>query len=212
MLEKLLPKIVIVAETYRERMECELFPEEELAVGMSVEKRRQEFIAGRACARAALQQLGIVPVAIGMGRHGEPLWPKDIIGSITHCSGYRACAIARHEDIVTLGIDAEINAPLPTGILSDVASPRECARLRSHHSEAHMDRVLFSAKEAIYKAWFPLTGRWLGFEDVDLEIDDTSFSGHLLVDGPLVHGRPLATFRGRWQLEGSLIGTAVALE
>jgi 4'-phosphopantetheinyl transferase EntD len=74
-------------------------------------------------------------------------------------------------------------------------------------------RVLFSAKESVYKAWFPLTRRWLGFEEACVSIDpaDGSFTARLLVDGPVLGGRRLDVFAGSWLVRDGLIVTAVCV-
>ncbi|TPQ20638.1 4'-phosphopantetheinyl transferase superfamily protein [Streptomyces sporangiiformans] len=79
---------------------------------------------------------------------------------MTHCAGYRAEAAAHRSDLRTLGIDAEPHAPLPDGVLEFIALPEESshvARLARHSPEVHWDRLLFCAKEAVCKAWFPAT-------------------------------------------------------
>jgi 4'-phosphopantetheinyl transferase EntD len=70
----------------------------------------------------------------------------------------------------------------------------------------HWDRVLFSAKESVYKAWFPLTRRWLGFEqaDIDLRLDGTFEAKLLTTESGVPHG-----FAGRWAVSGGLIATAI---
>jgi 4'-phosphopantetheinyl transferase EntD len=105
-IEEILPENVAVVDTTEDRLDVELFPAEVQSLGGAVEKRRREFITGRACARGALAQLGMDPVAIPSGERGEPCWPAGIVGSITHCAGYRACALARVGVIAALGIDA----------------------------------------------------------------------------------------------------------
>jgi 4'-phosphopantetheinyl transferase EntD len=213
MIDELVPPSVATVETDTDLLDAELFPEEEESVGNAVDKRRREFVTGRACARRALERLGIAPAPIASGARGEPLWPPRVVGSITHCRGYRACAVAKTDDIASVGIDAEVHEPLPAGVLEAVASPRERAALHRNGSGVHMDRLLFSAKEAVYKAWFPLTGRWLDFEDVDLSIDldARTFRARLLVPGPVVGGSRLTDFRGRWSVEGDVLATAVAV-
>jgi 4'-phosphopantetheinyl transferase EntD len=209
-IERILPPTVAVAETRDDVIEIELAPEERAAMGRPVEKRRREFTTGRACAREALAKLGISPAPpIASGDKGQPLWPRGVVGSITHCRGFRAAAVARTTDIASLGIDAEEHAPLPDGVLEAVSSPRERAALPKTPG-AHLDRLLFSAKEAIYKAWFPLTGRWLGFEDVHLTIDPSSqtFNADLLVAPPQLNGQPLTALTGRWLTEGDLVAAA----
>jgi 4'-phosphopantetheinyl transferase EntD len=218
LLGAVLPPFVIHVETREDRLDVELFPEEQLALGRAVEKRRREFVTGRACAREALARLGLQPTPIGSGRHGEPIWPSGVVGSITHCHGYRACAVARSHAVLMLGIDAERDAPLPAGVWEEVAHGRELD-LRAHAALAagpgpHLDAVLFSAKEAVYKAWFPLARRRLGFEDVELSIDTAgdTFCAHLLVPGPRVAGTPLTELMGRWTVGGGVIVTAVAVQ
>ena len=215
MLESLLPSSVISVETRDDRLDVELFPEEEHALGRAVDKRRREFTTGRACARAALARLGVPSTAVGSGRHGEPLWPSGVVGSITHCEGYRACAVASACAVVAIGIDAERDARLSDGVWTQVARGRERdlrgATTSSVRGGPHLDAVLFSAKEAVYKAWFPLTRRQLGFDDVEVSLDlmNAAFSAKLLVRGPVVNGENLREFRGRWALEEGVICTAV---
>ena len=215
MIEEILPGCVAVAESRGDVLDATLFPEEEATVGRAVEKRRREFATGRACARAALTRLGVPAQPIPGGDHGAPRWPAGIVGSITHCEGYRACAVARSNELSSVGIDAEPNEPLPEGVLGDIALPQEresLLGLQRDSPEVHCDRLLFSMKEAVYKAWFPLARRWLGFEDAVIAIDpgDGSFSARLLVPGPSMGGAGLRGFRGRWLVRDGLVLTAIA--
>jgi 4'-phosphopantetheinyl transferase EntD len=77
----------------------------------------------------------------------------------------------------------------------------------------YWDRLLFSAKESVYKTWFPLARRWLGFESADVRIDPEqgTFTVQLLVPGPLVHGSPLSVLRGRWVADHGFLVTAIVL-
>jgi 4'-phosphopantetheinyl transferase EntD len=214
-LERILPAGVTVVAT-REDLDVELYPEEEAVVERAVGKRRREFTTARACARDALERIGHPPGPIPTGARGEPLWPAGIVGSITHCDGYRACAVARSAELLTVGVDAEPDQPLPDGVLGDIALAEEREWLRDlarQAPETHWDRLLFSIKESIYKAWFPLAERWLGFEDALVEIDRQrgSFSARLLVPGPRVEGGELRGFRGSWLAADGLVLAAIAL-
>jgi 4'-phosphopantetheinyl transferase EntD len=216
MLEELLPEQVVAVETREDTADVVLFPTEEAIIGQAVEKRRKEFTTARACAREAFGRLGLPAVPITTGERGEPQWPAGVVGSITHCEGFRACALARTHEIATVGIDAEPNAPLPDGVLRDIARAEELPwleRLRREEPEVHSDRLLFSAKESVYKAWFPLTQRWLGFEDAIVTVDPArrTFSARLLVPGPTLAGLPLEGFSGRWLVRDGLVLTAIAL-
>lgn len=216
MIEQILPDEVIAVEALEDIQDIVLFPVEEAILGQAVEKRRREFTTARACARAALGQLGLPPAPVTTGDRGEPQWPAGVVGSITHCDGYRACAIARSSEIVTIGIDAEPNAELPEGVLSEIARTEELPWLRDlkrSKPTVHWDRLLFSVKESIYKAWFPLAKRWLGFEDavVTLDTSRNTFYAQLLVSGPMLADRRLTGFSGRWLARDGLLLTAITI-
>jgi 4'-phosphopantetheinyl transferase EntD len=105
--------------------------------------------------------------------------------------------------VLTIGLDAEPDEVLPGGVLEAVSLPGERDRLRDLAAAAPgtgWDRLLFCAKEATSKAWFPLARRWLGFEDADITINatDGTFETRVLVPAPTVNGSPLAGFTGRW--------------
>ena len=78
-------------------------------------------------------------------------------------------------------------------------------------SGVHWDRILFCAKEATYKTWFPLTKRWLGFEDAHIifGVDDSgsagTFESTILIDGATLSGPPLSTLAGRWSVDRELV-------
>jgi 4'-phosphopantetheinyl transferase EntD len=210
-IEKILPDIVACAEAFTDSPDVTLFPQEAALVWRATDKRRREFTTGRACARLALGKLGVPPGPIVTGERGAPRWPPGIVGSITHCDGYRAAAVARAKHVTAIGLDAEPNAPLPSGVLDVVSHAAERARLATLSSAERgvcWDRLLFCAKESVYKAWFPLTGRWLGFEDADVTIEpDGTFTARLV---PATAAEP-TSFNGRWLAGGGLVLTAIAV-
>lgn len=207
---------VTVEETHDDPADAVLFPEEEAVVANAVAKRRNEFTTVRHCARAALSRIGVPPAPILPGQRGAPRWPAGVVGSMTHCAGYRAAVVARADQIVSLGVDAEPGEPLrDPGVLDLVADETEraaLAALGARQPATPWDRLLFSAKESVYKTWFPLTGRWLGFEEarVDLAADGT-FTARLLVDGPVVEGVEVKVFSGRWVVRDGIAATAIVL-
>jgi 4'-phosphopantetheinyl transferase EntD len=214
----LLPAQVAVADARGPLPGEALLPEEEPLVARAVQKRRSEFTTVRTCARIALAELGVGPVPVLSGPKREPLWPDGIVGSLTHCDGYRAAAVARVTDLASLGIDAEPHDALPEGILARVSLPEEQAHLRGLPAGIHWDRLLFSAKESVYKTWFPLARRWLGFEEARLEFRPGTdpargvFVATLLVEGmPPVSGRAVDTFQGRYAVADGLLANAIAL-
>jgi len=210
MLEAIVPPGVHVAESFGELPEDGvLFPAEQAAVAGAGRKRRGEFAAGRACARRALASAGFAPGPVPPGPSGAPVWPAGVVGSLTHCDGYRACAVGRAEAFGAIGIDAEPHEPLPGGVLAMVASERERAALAGLAAEVpgvRWAKILFSAKEAVFKAWSPATGRWLGFADAEVDLDaGGTFAAR--VAGSAGGGR----YTGRWIAGHGLVVTAVVV-
>lgn len=193
--------------------------EEAPLIAKSVAKRRNEFITVRHCARLALGQLGLPPVPILKGEKGEPMWPPGVVGSLTHCTGYRGAVVGRTGPVRSVGIDAEPHDVLPDGVLDAISLPEERAELPGiMPAGLHWDRILFCAKEATYKAWFPLTRRWLGFEDAHIAFEPDGrdavlggFVSRILIDPQALAGPPLTELRGRWSVEGGLVLTAIVL-
>jgi 4'-phosphopantetheinyl transferase EntD len=215
-ISEILPEVVASAEAFGDPPDAALFPAEEALIARAVPKRRTEFATGRRCARTALGALAIAPAPILPGQGGAPQWPPGIVGSITHCDGYRAAAVARASEVITIGLDAEPAQWLPAEVLGLVALPGERDRLRDLARAAPgicWDRLLFSAKESVYKAWFPLARRWLGFSDADITINavDGTFEARLLVTAPELSGVPPAGFAGRWIIAEGMILTAITV-
>ncbi|AXI77346.1 4'-phosphopantetheinyl transferase family protein [Peterkaempfera bronchialis] len=216
MIETIVGPSVVSADTYEDVPDAPLFPEERAAVARAVDKRRLEYTTARVCARRALSQLGLPPSPIPSGPRGEPLWPPGVVGSITHCEGYRGAVVGRSAEIATLGIDAEPHLPLPDGVLEAISLPDERTRLRELTAsvpEVAWDRLLFSAKESVYKAWFPLAKRWLDFDDALITADPGSgtFSARLLVPGPVAQAAGVTGFSGRWLVRDGLVLTAIVV-
>lgn len=242
LLADVVPARAMAAETRVDESPAELFPAEEALLARAVEKRRREFTAGRVCARRALSRLGVAPAPLLAGPNREPLWPAGVVGSITHCEGYRAAVVARATDVLSIGIDAEPNGPTPDGVFERISLPAEGTWVHAAARttpEVHWDRLLFCAKESVYKAWFPLAERWLGFEDALITLDSDppgrdqadqdgsaatradgtggaavtgTFTAKLLVPGPtLPDGRELSSMRGRYKVAAGLILAVVAI-
>jgi len=215
-IEEILPPEVATAEAFDDAAPAVLFPAEEAAIARAVPKRRSEFATGRACARAALAKLGLPPSPIVPGPRGAPQWPAGVAGSITHCAGYRAAAVAYLTDVAGIGLDAEPNAPLPDGVLDRIAVAQEQAWLPELAAAApgvSWDRLLFCAKESVYKAWFPLTRRWLGFEQAVITVDlrAGAFTAELLEPAEALDGRRVASFAGHWLARDGLVLTAITV-
>lgn len=219
-LGSILARGVVAEELFEDPPGLAPHPREAHLVAKAVDKRRREFTSARHCARVALGRLGLEPGPIMRGEMGSPVWPSGVVGSLTHCDGYRAAAVGYALQVRSVGIDAEPHEPLPDGVLPAVSIAAERDVLAARTDDAvHWDKLLFCAKEATYKAWFPLTGRWLGFEDAHITFDrddaagaiSGSFRSRILVPGHTTDGPPLTSFDGRWTVTDSLVLTAITV-
>jgi 4'-phosphopantetheinyl transferase EntD len=217
LLTGVLPAAVASAELYDDPPDLAPLPEEEPLIARSVAKRRNEFITVRYCARRALGELGLPPVPILKGDKGQPCWPEGVVGSLTHCEGFRGAVVGRVADVRSVGIDAEPHDVLPKGVLDAISLAAERKEIAALPGGLHWDRILFCAKEATYKTWFPLTHRWLGFEDahITFTVDGSgragSFESRILIDPAAESGPPLTTLTGRWSVASGLTLTAIVL-
>ncbi|WP_282692728.1 4'-phosphopantetheinyl transferase superfamily protein [Streptomyces sp. CC208A] len=218
MIEEVLPAPHVAVEAFGDPREpWPLFAEEERCVAGAVPGRRREFATTRACARAALARLGETPGPIPRGPRGAPVWPRSTVGSMTHCDGYRAAVVARSDAVLAVGLDAEPHLPLGSqGVLRMVLVPQERAHLTAlavSDPDVCWDRLLFSAKESVYKAWSSLTGSWLGFEEATVTVDVPAgaFTAVLARPARLAEGLRVTRFRGRWAVRRGLLLTAVSL-
>ena len=192
-----------------------LFEQEQLYVQRAVAKRRREFQAGRHCARRALETLGVQGAVIPAGPDRAPCWPAGFVGSITHTGkledAFAAAAVARSVDFQAVGLDAEQAEPLAEELMNRVLTEGERRMLSREPAsdQGLLAKLVFSAKEAFYKCQYPLTLQFLGFHDVELELDRRggTFRAILLTaSGSFPRG---TVFGGRFSLDSELIATGV---
>lgn len=166
----------------------DLWPQEAAAMTRAIPTRRAEFAAGRSAARAAMVELGVPPAAIPIGPDRAPVWPAGLTGSIAHCDGYCIAAVAYKDSIKTLGIDIEPATPLAPDLIDIICTPAERAWLTEQPDPGLTAKMIFSAKEAVYKAQYPLTGSIIGFDAVTLTMGNDSFTIDANPDLPNVKG------------------------
>lgn len=160
-----------------------LHPLEEQALGEAISpKRRQDFTLGRAASRRALEGIGFPVVSpVLRGEHREPLWPVGIVGSISHSGGYGVAAVAWQQDIPAIGVDIQqIEEDRYTDeLIARFADPDEFDWVRSD-PRLRTERAvkLFSAKESVFKALYPLGRVWFAFDVARMtpNPDETGFS------------------------------------
>lgn len=133
-------------------------------------RRREEFLLGRCAARFALRKAGLrcdLPVLRGSWR--EPCWPDGFVGSITHCEEWAVAAAVRAEDVRSIGIDLENSANVAVAeIIGVVSTETERAWVLRGGDAQRKLALLFSAKESLYKALFPLCRQFFDFHAVEL--------------------------------------------
>jgi 4'-phosphopantetheinyl transferase EntD len=204
----LLPATVACAEAFGDVHPSSVATVEAVVVAPAVVERRREFATVRHCARAAMHHLGLPAAPILPDLDGVPQWPLGVVGSMTHCPGYRAAAVARATDLRSVGIDAEPHAPLPDDVLDLVirADERDAlSALAAAAGDLCWDRIAYCVKEAAYKAWFPTTREWLDFTDVRVQLRvDGTFVARAAASGQ--RARDVAA--GRWTVGRGLVVTA----
>ena len=209
MIGLILPAGAVCVDAYRPDWGSLLLPEELVVVADATEPRRTEFAAGRCCAREALRRLGHSGFPILAGPDREPLWPEGVVGSITHSADYCAAAVAAKRDLLSLGIDVEVNAALPEGVAQLTMTECESQQI-DRITGVNPCALIFSAKEALFKAWFQLARTWLDHHDAEvvLEEDRPAFSIRL---SPRARDQILrsVSFYGRFAATELRIFTAV---
>jgi 4'-phosphopantetheinyl transferase EntD len=144
-----------------------LLPEEALAFATSVVKVRRASGAARIVARDLLARLGHGGCALPKCSGGAPTWPNGVVGSMAHDDRVAVAAVGRSRDVGAIGIDVEPAELLPAELLDMVATPLERLKIAD---DPYRGRLLFVAKEAVYKAVYPLDRTFLEHHDVEVDI------------------------------------------
>jgi 4'-phosphopantetheinyl transferase EntD len=206
----LFPAGVVAVELTTVAPRTVLTASELASISHCAQKRIDDFTRGRACAHRGLCELGLREVSLLAGERREPLWPPDVIGSITHTTGFAAAVVGRRKEIEALGIDCEVVDSVGEDLWERICTPGEQERLgQLPEAQAREQAALiFAAKEAFYKCQFPVSREWVGFEDVSIETAAGSFrivpQGHLPVTADWV-----AALVGRYQFRGPWVVTGV---
>ncbi len=214
MLEALFPETVVTVEASDRHFGGALLPEEEAQIRRAVPRRRRDFTAGRSCAREALARLGFAEQPLLSDADRVPRWPPGAVGSISHSGSWCGVAVARAESAAGLGLDVEGDAPLEPSLVPRICSPQEleCFGRLPPPPAADWPKLAFSLKEAAYKAYFPLARTFLGFHDLELEVDAEAgaFAARLLrADAPAAAGR--RRFCGRFGAAAGFVCAGVVL-
>lgn len=182
------------------------FADEDRLVARAVSGRRAQFQAGRSAARMALAMLGHEPGPILARAEGDPIWPEGVVGSITHTERWALAVAARLRAPAGLGVDLETDSPLDEDLVEMICRPEERRphpRLQARGIDA--PKLRFVAKEAVYKAVFPLTREFIDFNGVSIVFEtggdafeatfvgspDGNIAGRRFLNGWFHHGAGL---------------------
>ncbi|MEE9429083.1 MAG: 4'-phosphopantetheinyl transferase superfamily protein [Paracoccaceae bacterium] len=179
-----------------------IWPQEASAIEKAVPKRRLEFTAGRVAARLAMADLGLETTPIPMAPDRAPVWPDGLVGSIAHCHTSAIAAVAPKGALQSIGIDIEEAEDLAKDLWETVCTDTELAWLETlpPYARGRIAKQIFTAKEAVYKAQYPLTQEIIGFEAVRITLHSpTMFTAHTKQH----------TYFGQWAIVSGLILCAV---
>lgn len=212
-LETLLNRPVVAYRQLQNAGSDDVHQAERELIRSASRSRKEEFYGGRVCAAACLDALGEAATPVGRGPRNMPIWPQGIVGSIAHCSGYCAAAAARSGDVRALGIDIESVCVVESYLEPLVMTGPETqalGRLKGLERR-QLATLYFSAKEAFFKAQFPLTHVFLDFKAVTVEADAgaLSFTLNASVPGLAPAGKK---YTGRYLTTDQHVFTALMVQ
>jgi 4'-phosphopantetheinyl transferase EntD len=147
--------------------EFALLDEEKASMGFPAIDRCRASGAVRRVARELMVTIGHAGLPILKGTSGAPIWPAGIVGSMAHDDRVAVAAVGLRRDLEAIGIDIEPAVPLPPDVLEVVAMPQELCAIADDPLQGIL---LFAAKEAIYKATYPLDHEFLDFHDIEVDL------------------------------------------
>lgn len=192
------------------------FEEERLCSAGMIPIRKAEFAAGRAYARAALEALGCRKQSIPVAPDRRPIWPTGFVGSITHSGLYCAVAAAPSSSYLGIGIDFEPAIPLERRLYTLVGRDEERREfphsIRTESGFLDRGKLVFSAKEAVFKACYPVCLQWFDFLDASVEIctQGNRFTATIPTD---VLGKLRSpVLEGHWSMVAGNVITSIVIE
>lgn len=189
-----------------------LLGQEETYILNAVAARRSQFRAGRNAARVALERLGKgAGTPIARGKHGEPLWPKGLQGSIAHTADWCVAAVSEEPGLFGLGVDVEAVGPLPPETVSQILRPEEIAQLDALPGGLPVwGRIVFGAKECVHKCINPATGLMLDFLEVRIVVGEHGRFEMQPVSDVALTASEAVRFEGRYTGDAAHLVTMLA--
>ena len=190
-----------------------LLPPEEAAMAGASPARRREFTAGRVIARQAMATLRRPQMAVPQSPDRAPIWPDGLVGSISHCKLACVAALAPATRISALGIDLEPNIALDADLVDIICtkSERNWLATLDRPNRDVLAKLIFSAKESVFKCQYPLSKAMLEFHDIELRLDLArhQFEARFLTDAdPFLANSALP---GKFAMDADHITTTVSI-
>lgn len=171
----------------------------------AVPKRRAEFAAGRRAARKAMALARWETPAIPKGEDRAPIWPSGLIGSISHDAGLAVACVARKSQVARLGVDLAEATEFPLHLRKAVLLTEPEMAL-----DGLSARIAFSAKEAVFKAFYPEVNEFFGFGAVEVLPDVQSRTFQTVLLRPLGRVPKNTTLTGKYCIESGRILTLIS--
>lgn len=216
-------EVVVLASEIDEGALALITEREAELVARAVDKRKHEFATARVLARLAMERIGRKGAELLNAKDRSPIWPEGITGSISHCDTRAVVAVAQREQVGTVGIDIEHRDELKRELWKTVLLQSEIHALEASYSSelrGRMALTIFSAKEALYKAQYPWSTKFMSFHELEVRISpdpSAPSSGELFCTfqngvAPFHEG---CVARGRYRLDAFASGevlTAVRID
>lgn len=208
LLEDLFPPQISCEFSDQPPQRLDLPPAEAAATRNMRAKRLREFVHGRTCAHRALARLGIPECPVPVDEHRAPAWPDGIVGSISHSGDNAAAVVAYRSECQGLGVDLEINESLEESLIQMVCRPNEIARLNRADDKLIQAKIIFSAKECVYKCIWPTLLHFVEFQEIEIQLDTEAGSFSALPHSARLPIDLVENVRGRYVTTDELIISA----
>jgi len=178
-------------------------------------QRKEEFILGRICANKAYMKLtGEELLNLPVGPSREPLWPGNLVGSISHNRFWVGAAVAQKNSLLGLGIDFEVMGRTRQELARYITNEQDLTSVEGC-TEEELLTFIFSAKESLYKALFPLVNKFFGFDAAavtDVNIHEKTFEIQLLTHlSDVFKPHQRCKFTGRYERDNTSCLTVIEI-
>ena len=174
--------------------------------------RQNEFIAGRLAAASALEKTsGQKNLLVKRNEDRSPQWPQGYVGSLSHNKTLAIAAVAKNQDLLSVGIDIETIGRVKNHLNRMIHTDRDLKE-HAYHNEKELLALIFSVKESLYKALYPLVKRFFGFDDAALTaIDEHHKTFEIELLKPLSKHIKAQSFQGKYALSNDNLCTYIEI-